>query len=165
MNNKFSQKAFTLIETLMALFIFSTIITGSLAIITLNLANASSIKNSFIASGLVQEGAELVRNLRDNDWFATRPFGAFGAATTLSDGPYRVQWNALSLTNNSDNPFLQKADGDFYSYGGGSPTVFKRNIQLTRISDSEIKMVVEVTWLERGLPKKVTAEQHVYNWY
>ena len=47
----------------------------------MNNRSAAAIKNNFIASGLVQEGMEVVRNIRDQDWFLGNSFGA-----SLADG-------------------------------------------------------------------------------
>ncbi len=159
------KKGFTLIEVLIALFVLSMTVVGALSIISLNLANANAIKNSFIASGLAQEGLELTHNLRDNDWFNGRPFGSFGSSGVISDGPYRVQWNSSALISNPDNPPILKMNYGMYTYlSSGSPTIFKRNVQIKKVSAAEIVIVVDVTWLERGLPKRVSAEQHLYNW-
>ena len=60
---------FTLVEILVSLSIFSIALTAIFYLLTSNLKEASLIENNFIASGLVQEGMEVVRNIRDRDWF------------------------------------------------------------------------------------------------
>lgn len=159
---------FTILEVLIALFIISIAFSASVYLIVTNSNSANIIKNTYIASGLIQEGVEVVRNLRDGDWFAGRPFGAFGnpGGLEFADGAYRVQWNSafplsgLSVYLNKDN-----ASG-LYSYDpGGVPTLFQRQIQLTTVNPNvEKKIVVTVSWFERNASRSLSAEEHLYNW-
>src|SRR3990170_1749725 len=61
-------RGFTLIETLVALVIFTTSITVLISVTGSGVANTNYAKNKFIASYLAQEGVEMVRNIRDNAW-------------------------------------------------------------------------------------------------
>ena len=83
---------FTLVETLVSILIFGVTLTAIFYLLTNNLKDASLIKDNFIASGLVQEGVEVVRNIRDSDWYTGNPFG-----TAIPDGSYRVQWDSRAL--------------------------------------------------------------------
>ena len=167
-----SKQGFTLLETLVSLFILSIAITGAFSVISFNVGNANLIKNNFIASGLAQEGAEVVRNLRDTDWFAERTFGAFGNpdGTALPNGIYQVQWNSNTLIANPSNPPLNKTTEGFYTYDDGFPTIFQRAIEIKSVVPSsgpviEIIATVRITWQERGGQKEIEAEQHLFNWY
>lgn len=167
--------AFTLVESLVALFILSLALTGGFVVITSNLNNANFIKHSFIASGLAQEGLEVVRNLRDTDWFGTPPksFGAFGAADGLPvpDGTYRVQWNSSELLSLGTNPFLSQDAYGMYGYDVVTrPSIFSRTIEIKSVRPAsgpivEIIVKVTVTWQERVLQKQLVAEEHLFNWY
>lgn len=155
---------FTLLETLVALFILSIAITGAFAVISYNLSSANSIKNGFIASGLAQEGMEVVRNVRDSDWFASRPFGSFGNAAPVADGTYCVQWKSVTLAN-CGNPTLLKDASGLYNYDAGTPSLFSRTVTTTKLSAVEIKVVVDVSWNDHRITKHVYAEEHLFNWY
>ena len=159
-----NQKGFTLVETLVALFILSIAVTGALAVITYNLQSATMIKNTFIANGLVQEGMEITRNLRDSDWLALRSFGSFGGSARINDGTYRAQWNDTSIHRNGYDVLYVDSKG-LYNYEAGEPTMFSRGIGITKISEQEIKIFVQVLWKERNLDKSVSAEVHLFNWY
>ena len=154
---------FTLVETMVSLFVLSIAIAATFAIITFHLSNAQFIKNSFIASGLAQEGAEIVRNLRDTDWFAGRDFGSLGRPSTIEE-TYCVQWNSLALISSCANPLKKDAD-NFYSYDAGQDTIFSRTVTIVKVTDAELKITVEVTWPDRGGTKKITAEEHLFDWY
>ncbi len=155
---------FTLVETLVALFILSIAVTGALAVITYNLQSATMIKNTFIANGLVQEGMEVTRNIRDSDWIQGKPFGSFGASARINDGTYRAQWNDASIHRYGYDVLYVDAKG-LYNYETGTPTMFSRGIGITKISETEIKIFVQVSWKERNLDKSVSAEEHLFNWY
>lgn len=154
------ERGFTLVEVLVSVLIFSLALTAVFYVLVVNLGDAELIKNNFIASGLVQEGMEVVRNIRDSDWHANNPFG-----TGIPDGNYRVQWNSQSLMAFADS-YLKKDSGTgFFSYDSGGDTFFKRSVVISTISPGvEKKVVVTVTWSEKGKPRSVSAEDHLFNW-
>jgi prepilin-type N-terminal cleavage/methylation domain-containing protein len=153
------QSGFTLVEALISILIFGLTLTAVFYVLVVNLGAAQSVKNNFIASGLVQEGMETVRNIRDNDWLAGSSFG-----TGIPDGNYRVQWNSQSLMAFADS-YLKKDSGTgFFSYDSGSDTIFKRAVTINAVSGIEKQVVITVTWNERGRSKSVSAEDHLYNW-
>ncbi len=150
---------FTLVEALVSLLIFSIALTAIFSLLTNNLKDASLVEHNFIASGLVQEGMEVVRNIRDSEWHLNNSFGA-----TIPDGSYRVQWNSQALLPFADL-FLKKDSGNgFVSYDTGNNTIFKRTVTISAVSGVEKRVVVSVTWDERGAPKSVSAEIHLFNW-
>ena len=63
------KQGFTLIETMVALAIFSVSVVSLIVMTSQGVANVSLAKNKLIASYLAQEGIEVVRNNRDsNGW-------------------------------------------------------------------------------------------------
>jgi prepilin-type N-terminal cleavage/methylation domain-containing protein len=157
-NNK---SGFTLVEVLISTLVLSIVITATSAILTINIINATEIKNSYIASGLAQEGMEIVRNIRDTGWFAGTPYD-----NSIPDGSYRVQWNSSGLMALGANPPLLKDNSTgIYAYDSGTATLFKRTISVGTVASNVEKMVtVTVSWNERGLAKSVSAEDHLFNW-
>ena len=160
------RSGFTLVEVLVSLFILSIAITGAFALIAYHLNVADSVKNSAVASGLAQEGMEVVRNLRDSDWFAGRQFGSLGGGSVAST--YCVQWNSTRLISPCTNPLKKGANG-IYSYDGDlAPSIFLRTVTITRIPATEpveLKVVVTVSWTDRSIPRSLSAEGHLFNWY
>ncbi len=155
------QQGFTLIEVLVALFILTTALTGIVVVITSNSSDAELIKNSYIASGLVQEGVEVVRNIRDSDWHAGNEFG-----TSLPEGDYTVEWNSRSLTPLAGKQSLKLDTGNHtYNYSSGIPTIFQRTVSITTVSPDEKKVEVTVAWSIRGVPRTIQAEDHLFNWH
>src|SRR3989344_6927293 len=157
---------FNLGETLTALFILSLGILAALAMITASLNSAIVVQDNLTASNLVQEGVEVVRNMRDRDWLAGNSFGAF-LASAGGNGDYRVQWNSTNLLSDLGNPvLLQDTTSGLYSYDSGNSTKFKRRLTITKLANNiEIKIISTVSWNNRGVSKQVSAEEHLFDWY
>ncbi len=161
---------FTLIEVLVAIFLLSIALTATTSIITMNDRSAATVSNNFIASGLVQEGMEVVRNIRDRDWFLDNPPGTNPFGTSVPDGSYRVQWNSQALIPLGANPNLKRdAATGIFSYDTGDDTIFNRWVNIVTTPDNpsnvEKRVTVNVTWIERGgAVKSVSAEDHLFNW-
>lgn len=63
-----NKNGFTIIEVMAAVMVLSVGIIGGLTLITYNLKNISSGGKRIIATGLVEDGLERVRNVRDTNW-------------------------------------------------------------------------------------------------
>ena len=152
---------FTLVEVLIAVFIFGLAFTATSYILTTNLRSATSIRNNFVASGLAQDGIEVVRNIRDRDWFLGNSYGA-----SFPDGIYRIQWNSQSLIAFGSNPKLRKDSvSGLFSYDSGSDTIFTRTVNISTIrANVEKRVIVTINWNDRGATKSLSAEEHLYNW-
>ena len=98
-------KGFTLIETLVALVLI-TIAMGPVFLLTTSTINVSKrIEHNLIAANLSQEGVEVIRNIRDTNWYNGISFDA-----NLPSGVWIVQWNTVGggLISAGSNPFLKK---------------------------------------------------------
>jgi len=113
------------------------------------------------AFGLAQEGLEIVRSIRDNNWLNYKRTSA-DWRDGLSAGDYRVQYNSTSLLSYSYTPLRIDVDG-FYRYSG-IPTKFYRKITISDVDDNQFKVVAEVSWQEKGRNLQMTAESRLYNW-
>ena len=47
----------------------------------------------------------------------------------------------------------------------GSNTPFSRKISITHIANEQIKVVVKITWQEKGRNKSIELEDRLYNWF
>ena len=162
-NYNINERGTTLIEALVAILILVFGIVPSLAVILTGNAFSSSVRNSLVASNLAQEGMEVVRAMRDANWFNNQAFD-----TGLSDGVYRLEWNSDVLLLESGNPPLKITPAGLYNYSSGADTTFRRRVFVTKLDplgcNCELRIITEVTWPERGRTKTIQVESHLFNW-
>ncbi|MDP1845419.1 MAG: prepilin-type N-terminal cleavage/methylation domain-containing protein [Candidatus Moranbacteria bacterium] len=81
-------RGFSLTEMLIAIFIISVGLVGTLSFLSVNSANQIETKNELIAAGLAQEGTELVRNIKDYNQLnsSTRPYWYSNLNNNTIDG-------------------------------------------------------------------------------
>lgn len=153
----------TLVEALVSVLIFSLGIIPSFVVINLANSLASSIKNNLIAANLAQEGIEVVRAIRDTNWFLDNSFDL-----GLADGTYRAEWNSTSLLPESGNPVLRVDTGGLYNYSTGIQTLFRRKVTITNMDpvncNCQLRVVSEVTWPEKGRTETIRVELHLFDW-
>jgi len=76
--NIFGSKArkrngFSLLESILSVFLVSMGLVVSIKLLTLGVSQSMKNRDQFAASLLAQEGVELVRNIRDNNWADNDP--------------------------------------------------------------------------------------------
>jgi hypothetical protein len=167
MKNFFKKNAknagFSLMEVIVAIFFLSVGLLGALTLINYTLISISVNSSRLVAANLAQEGIEIIRNFRDSN------FGASGWDdwySSIVNGDYRVQYNDVALRPFSDTQLLYDSATGLYGYdaGSGTPNVFKRKITLEKISNVEVKVVVQMTWTEKGRERFLTVEDRLWNW-
>ncbi|OGN08783.1 MAG: hypothetical protein A3J46_04410 [Candidatus Yanofskybacteria bacterium RIFCSPHIGHO2_02_FULL_41_11] len=152
----------TIIEVLMALVLLTLGLIPIFAIMTASTTLSSNIRDNLIAANLAQEGIEVVRAIRDTSWLNEELYNQ-----DLPNGDYRVSWDSDSLMPYDANAFLKKDANKIHSYASGSDTIFKRRINISSVASScscELKVISEVTWLEKNVNRVVTVEDHLFNW-
>lgn len=149
-----------LLEAVIALGI---IITGVVAALTLaigSLSGANASESRIIAANFAREGIELVRNERDSNWVAARPWDANIVAAPLARLYYAPATGMYSVDDT------------------GQPTRFFRGTTLTNICADGvvecalvdrvgIRVQADVAWERRGaLPEKpqVSVVADLYKW-
>lgn len=169
-------RGFTLLEVITAIFILTVGVGGAFSLIhqTLSVASLSELK--LTGSYLVQEGMEIVRNIRDSNWLEQRasPSTPWDNGLTGCQSPNCCEgdYDDTSLTspsscNYDDLSYLNIDANDFYSYSTDipiTPTKFKRKISIEPEAN-KIKVTVEVLWEERGRIHNVKALEYLTNWY
>jgi Tfp pilus assembly protein PilV len=156
--SKHNQKGFSLIGVIVAVFIVAISIVGILNLSQASLKGAFSSKMRLIASGLAQEGTEIIRYMRRSqtewdNWYSS-----------VSSGDYLVQYNSSDLLSFSETPLRFNANSGLYQYDSGSDSLFYRKITLTKLSSNEIQVAVEVKWRAGGNWHNLTVEDRLWNW-
>ncbi|MFA7319758.1 MAG: hypothetical protein WC022_04155 [Parcubacteria group bacterium] len=153
-------KGYSFIEGVVATFIVTA---GMLAVIQLMTASLTVLFNSrdqTMATFLAQEGVELVRNIRDNNWAAG--VGTFDNLPSTSKKNCRIDVDAYNVLdavcNSSIVKTLQKsANNGIHHHGSGTDTEFKRVIWLEydnpqKNKASTVTVTSMVVWGGASLP-------------
>lgn len=131
---KKNNEGFTLIELMIATVVVAIGLIGVIAFFNLSLQSNFDAKNELIAAGLVQEGAELVRNLRDykvlnNTGWDILVDGANGLpACTRID--YDSLYDSHTCDNSKSTEICLDANNRYKQCAGGGGIGFTRTISI-----------------------------------
>ena len=155
--NQENKKAFTLIEMVVAVFIIIIAVVGIIEMTSKYVQRTKFEKESYVAALLGQEGVEIVKNIRDNNWI-----NGLSWNNNLSDGNWEVDYDDAVLTSVTPGSerFLYIDSNNYYNYSSGTPSIYKRTITLANNGD-KISIIVNVSFRLN----QVTVKQDIYNWY
>lgn len=155
-------------EILVVLFLVSTAMLGVVSLIIQNIQVQSINKNNLIASSLAQEGIELIRQVRDNNWQYSQVFNA-----ALGDGSYRVDFRVYGATPiiSTNETKLYIKDGfyvhDFGGESGLTPTIFSRQVVISRLNSYDgqpLQVRSVVTWTDHNHPYRYELQTLLFDW-
>lgn len=152
------KNGFSLVEVTITVVILSVAAVSTFAVILSSLNSSFFSNNNLIAMNLSQEGLELVRNIRDNNWLAGLAFN-----TNLADGNYVADYETAALAAFVDTPLLFDS-GRGHQYTQGQSSIFKRKIIITAISTTELKIESEVTWQTKNINRTIKIESRLWDW-
>lgn len=134
-------------------------ITGLMVLVNRSMGFANLAFNQLTAANLSQEGIELVRNIRDNNWMNQRSW-----INGLSDGIYQIDYTNNQLNDYVEQPLLFN-DSTGYNYIDGEDTFYYRKIELTLVNANELRVKSIVTWSAKGGKNfETVVEDHLFNW-
>ena len=140
-------QGFSLIESILSMFVLSVGIIAVLDLMNSSIRISLEAKNYNIAVSLAQEGSELVRNVRDNDW------SGFGSLPNSSNCKIDIYSTSIGNCNNgssiSNRRLLLDGNG-FYNHTTGSPTRFYRKVGLSGSGDQRIVTSMVIWQKEQG---------------
>ena len=153
-----TQSGFTLLESLVAITIFTFGVSASVGAVMHMLKSVPLVENKVIAAHLAQESIEIVRNIRDSNWIAGDVWDV-----NIPAGTGCVQYNQNSFDDLCVS-YTLKSDGNYYSHDvvGGTDTIFSREITISYpVADEEMLVTSHVTC---GQNCNVLLEDHLFNW-
>lgn len=178
-----------MIETVVAITILLVGIVGAVSLATFGIRAAGESRDRVIATNLAREGLEVVRNIRDTNWYENR-FWLSG----LTRGAYEISFNPNDSSMTLDpiegterifdpnNPETAQNsttqvffDGVYLQFDPRelpSPFVtnFYRMITLTpNVADEILEVHAYVVWQDssgsQAIYHIVDLEEYLYNWY
>ena len=174
----------TMIELVISLFVLTVAVIGVYNGFSIMVVATAQMSDRFTASYLAQEGIEVIRNIRDNNWLKD-PKTDWKTGLICGNPPSPCSWQAdytstgAGLTPYNSSNYLNISPKGFYYYDLSNPnkTKFTREITVTPIADVNgetyiLKVAVTVFWDEKAtifnFEKKygsITTEDYLYNWY
>ncbi|MBI3631498.1 MAG: prepilin-type N-terminal cleavage/methylation domain-containing protein [Candidatus Staskawiczbacteria bacterium] len=177
-------KGFTLIELVISIAILIVAVIGVYNSFSTVVILTSSVSSRFTAAYLAQEGVEITRNMRDNNWLQKEQgrewnYGLLncengceadyktGTSVSANSGLIPLGDNYLKIKNDITDP-AKKVFYSYDSFGSFTATKFKRKITITPDPNPlrpVLKVSVLVTWMEKEEPFSITVEEYLYDWY
>jgi len=185
MNKKNSKKnqGFSIIEVMVCVTIILVTFTSIYTLINHSMVFHDLAYSKLTASYLAQEGIEIVRNIRDNNYIRNENNNYIKNESNnyilnesnnyiqneswnvgLNPGNYQVQYNSTRLDDYTGNNLKIDSSG-LYNYSDGETTRYNRMISIDKISDKEIRVTSIVKWSNRGINFDIQVEDHLYNWF
>ena len=186
LNKKKNKKGgFTLVETLVALFIFSISIMTVMAVIAQGIQNTDYAKNKLTAEFLSQEGIEYFRNIRDtfvlysdnkaDGWqkflIKLKEGGCDKGCLFMPNEKYLDTGNQSFITDITIKPCEDRCTNLFYNsmtgqyaYDSGDNTVFSRTMRVKIIDDNNIAVISDVTFGYGTNNSTISLSEYLSNW-
>lgn len=157
----------SILEVVVVMMIIALGLVGVLSLVIQNVEAQYINKNVLMASGLAQEGLELVRNVRDLNWLMPGDW----KQNIVGDGAYIIDYGGLTSINMDVNSLDDAAarlyvnSNGFYTHtsSGNTATNFYR---LITVSDQGNYLDVKcaIRWKDGARNHDYTAETYLYNW-
>ncbi|MDD3488156.1 MAG: hypothetical protein PHH35_02280 [Candidatus Pacebacteria bacterium] len=162
-------KAFTLVEALVAITVVITGILSALILVTRVLYSTRIIQDRLTASFLAQEGMELVRQIRDTNFIRKlQPKGEgvnWLTNMTPSKDFYIIDANKGELKKApSSIPYLLYDKKIGFNYTSGEVTPFQRKIRIEQVNNNQIRVTLIMTWKTKKTEFELEVEDHLFYW-
>lgn len=176
---------FTLLETLIAIFVMTIAFTALLSLMTSSMYSARYANNEITSAYLAQEAIDYIRNDRDTiafqggDWSGINGFiphygdsinktycfdtGGCYFDVTLDRIPTNIQLCGSSCPNLNyeENP----SSGGYYKYDITLPkTKFRRTVKMEMNGTDELLVTVTVDWLNGSMPRSLVLKASLLKW-
>jgi type II secretory pathway pseudopilin PulG len=180
---------FTLVETLVAVSIFTVSILSLLVVLSSGISNTGYAKKKMAAAYLAQESIEYIRNMRDTyvlysgnsqtGWnnfntkltsascdgvngcyFDNRNVSFADSTLPMTD----LLFSACSSAACSGASLLYDASTGTYGYVSGIDSGFVRKIRITQVSANETKVFSTVSWVQGSGTYTINFSESLFNW-
>lgn len=186
------KKGFTLVETIVAVTILITAITGPMVLAAASLRATRDARNELIATHLAEESIEILHNIRDNNitnypsgsWLTSILPGCSGAGCVVDVTAHDASlvWNPAAVIPcipdcvavsqmyyNPDTGLYRQSSSALTSPWVITP--FKRTVSVVGVDDPivpqrQVRIFSTVTFIGfGGNLKSITVDDDLYNWF
>jgi prepilin-type N-terminal cleavage/methylation domain-containing protein len=180
---KNSGSGFTLVETLVALSVFSVTLVIIMSLLGRGVSDINYAKRKMVAEYLAQEGIEYVRNIRDtyllsdgtSGWtnFNNRLYagecntanGCYLNAESVDTSSLIIDEIVITKCPDSGCPnLLYNANTGKYGYTSGSDSGFSIKIQMDAIASNETEISSKVSWTQGTKAQSTAFTVSLFNW-
>ncbi|MCK4539938.1 prepilin-type N-terminal cleavage/methylation domain-containing protein [Candidatus Parcubacteria bacterium] len=177
--NKINNKGFSLLEASIVMGVVSIGVLGVFSLVLQNIQAQKVSKNILVASMLAQEGLELARNIRDDNWIANPVVDWDSYIKGWADDDFSVDYTMTFKDANgigdAKAELYKDSANNFYTHtttGGNTKTMYSRLIDVTGVDASDpfdgiidyYKVKSHVQWRDGDVLKDYIAETYLYNW-
>ncbi len=156
-----NKKGFTLIELLVAITILLFGIVFILSLIVFHFKALFFSQNRLVAAYLAQEGIEVIRNIREENYLKNQAWNSNispGTSNKLDRSSRQFPDNTISQCNR-----LKFDANSGYNCKTGTETFFSREISVS-VSGDQMFVTSTVSWTEMGVQKKFQVNSTLFNW-
>jgi hypothetical protein len=187
-DSNLKNKGFTIIEIIITVFLLAIAVVGIFSAFSLMVILTSNTADQLTSAYLAQEGMEIIRNIRDNNWLGMEvdpTVVSWDEGLTDCEHPAGCEVDYRTITSGqypvypaSDRFFKIDPNVGFYNYETGTDTKFKRKITIECLPNNNcttehiMKVIVEVSWTQKpnilnpsGASGIIQVEDILYNWY
>ena len=161
---KHNNSGFTLVETLIAISIFSMSIVALMSILGSGISDTNYAKMKMTASYLAQEGIESIRNMRDsyvlynditsNSWTSFKakmvPCNLGGECGFNNSVSSTDKSFIFKCTSNPNGCELYVNNGNYNTNSIGNDSGFSRKILIDTVGQDEVKISSAVFWTQKS---------------
>ncbi len=172
-----NKNGFTLLETLVAISVFTFGILGPMALVSYSIHSASAAKEQTVAFYLAEEAMEYIRKMRDDNGLSGAGNWLQKLANCQSNGcivdVHESNENQRLRTfpggNCTTNYFVRynNTTGQYTQNTSDQLTTFCRVAVLEPNFGGrayEARVTVTIKWLERNRTKTFVTQEHIYDW-
>lgn len=163
---KHSPKAFTLIETLVAVSILLLSLAGPLSIAAQALQGAFFARDQVTAFYLAQEAVEYVRAVRDQNYLASNNW--LTGVENCVDATCTVDFPNFShaVCSGTCPAVLIGETSGLFNHAAGKESIYTRSFSIESVSGTNDEVVISVTisWRTGTLMRSFEIREHIFNW-
>ena len=175
---KNKESGFTILESIISIFILLTAITGPLTYVTSGFKAARQAKYQMVGYYLATETIEEIKYYRDNNKTDTNwhRMGLPATATNFTSskgfdwnehlGEFRTCNSGGGIGDPFKCSFLSTDSDDWYGYTNGDLSIFKRSVSKYETApgnDDERIVTVSVGWDDGRVQGEIEITEHIFN--